>query len=160
VHQSSIQQTQPSQRNAKAMLLYIFSPLYCFVELSLSNYELLLFKHLTLSFIRFHSQPQRLQPRRLLHFTFASTGHCPEPPWVGTRFTLHTTPHLCWCLTVCFHTRLWGLGLSTVVLCGFLWCPTPNFPMWFFVGRDSSASSSVTKIPATSTSRLRAPCPG
>jgi hypothetical protein len=63
-----------------------------------------------ISFIRFHSQP-----RRLLHFTFAS---------IGSRFTLHTTPHLCWCLTVCFHTPLWGPGLfvthklSKVVLCG------------------------------------------
>jgi hypothetical protein len=30
---------------------------------------------------------------------------CPEP-----LFTLHTTPNLCWCLSVCFHSRLWGLG--------------------------------------------------
>ena len=43
------------------------------------------------------------------------------------RFALHTAPYLCWCLTVCFHTPLWGLGadglfvtheLSHVVLCG------------------------------------------
>jgi hypothetical protein len=72
-----------------------------------------------ISFIRFHSQP-----RRLLHFTFASIGHYPEHPRVGSRFTLHTAPHLCCCLTVCFHTPLWGPGLfvthelSKVVLCG------------------------------------------
>ena len=73
----------------------------------------------------------------------------PEPPWVGSRFTLHTTPpHLCWCLTVCFHSRLWGLGtfhhiershvieLAHVVLCG----------------RGACTSSSVTKIPTAATS--------
>jgi hypothetical protein len=54
-------------------------------------------------------------------------------------FTLHTTPHLCWCLTVCFHTPLWGLrevSLQRTFPCGSLWffCGTPpNFPMWFSV---------------------------
>jgi hypothetical protein len=100
-----------------------------------------LFKHLTvtLSFIRFHSQPQQLQPRRLIHYTFAS-GHCPEPPRVGSRCTgvlrFASTP-----------------SLESVVLCGFLWYPTRPFPC----GQDASASSSVTKIPATSTSHFFVP---
>ena len=85
----------------------------------------------------------------------------------GAPFALHTTPpHLCWCLTVCFHTPLWGLGdgtfrYSRTFKGGSLWFAVvthTNFPMWFFVV-TTPASSSVTKIPATSTSRLRAPCP-
>lgn len=67
-------------------------------------------KHLTLSFIRFHFQLRQQQLRRLLHSTFASTGHFPDPPSVRSRFTLHPTPHQCWCLTVCFYASLWGLG--------------------------------------------------
>ena len=118
-----------------------------------SNKDLghVLFKHLTvtLSFIRFHSQPQQLQPRRLIHYTFAS-GHCPEPPRVGSRCTgvlrFASTPSL-------ESGNIRCRELSKVVLCDFLWCPKRPSPC----GQDTSASSSVTKIPATSTSHFFEP---
>ena len=111
------------------------------------------------SFVRFHSQP-----RRLLHFTFTSTGQCPVPPWVGSRFTLHNTAPVL--VSYGFaSTPVWGLGtfaaeLSTVVRSCFSVVPHIELSHVVICGRDTSASSSVIKIPATSTSRLRAPCPG
>ena len=45
-----------------------------------------------------------------LHFTLPRQAIARSPLRVGSRFALHTTPRLCWCLTVCFHTPLWGLG--------------------------------------------------
>jgi hypothetical protein len=121
------------------------------------------------SFASIPIHPRWLQPRRLLHFTFASTGHCLEPPRAGSRFySTHNTAPVLVSYGLLPHPSLGSEGSFAA----------ENFPMWFSVvflwyptefshvvlcGRDTSASSSVTKlykIPATSTSRLRAPCPG
>jgi hypothetical protein len=134
-----------------------------------------LFKHLTLSFIRFHSQPRRLATATAITVYICLNRPLPGAPLGGLPF--YSTHNTC----------LFGLIYKTTapVLVSYGLLPHPslgsgNFhcrdfysgSLWFYVvphielsrvvlcGRDTSASSSVTKNPATNTSRLRAPCPG
>jgi hypothetical protein len=58
---------------------------------------------------------------------------------------------------------VWELSLRRTFYSGSLWfsvVPHIELSRVVLCGRDTSASSSVTKIPATSTSRPRAPCSG
>jgi len=118
----------------------------------------------TLHFPSFASIPSTAAAAMSITFYICLDRPLPGAPVGGLPVysTHNTTPVLV--SYGCFHTPLWGLGTFAA----------ENFPQWFSVVfcsalhrsfpcgscvRNTSASSSVTKIPVTSTSRRRALAP-
>ena len=108
-----------------------------------------LFKHLTLFFIRFHSHRDRCSRDGYYIFCLLFEGHCPEPPEWATDNSTHNTA------VVLRSGRTWES--SARPLSG-VWPNFPRLPRFFEA--TTPASTSVTKIPTKRTSKLRAPCPG
>ena len=121
-----------------------------------------MFKHLTLSFIRFHSQPRRLATATAITVYICLNRPLPGAPLGGLPF--YSTHNTCLFGLIYKTTApvLVSYGLlphpslgsgnfhcraSTVVPCGFMWCPTSNFLVWFFVVATPARAPQLPKNP-------------